>query len=258
MKRLILTLSILLFTASPVFADLTVFAASSLREALIEIGEIYKERAGQKVNLNFAGSQTLRTQIEFGAPADLYAAANPEIIKPLVNKNLVGPVHYFAGNNLVLLLSKRQSPIKQLNDLTRREVQIAIGNNYVPIGKYTRQLLAGMKQDPAFGEELIDRIWQNVRTEESNVKAIVTKALLDEVDAGIVYRTDLIADVRAKTSHLELPEAHNPFVRYPAAVVRSSRHPEAAQIFLDLMLAPDGQRILQSHGFLPTEPGGYE
>ncbi|NIQ94267.1 MAG: molybdate ABC transporter substrate-binding protein, partial [Desulfuromonadales bacterium] len=95
-----------------------IFAASSLRESFVEIGQLYEKQTGQTVRFNFAGSQTLRTQIEFGAPADLYAAANPEIIKPLVNKNLVGQVHFFAGNNLAVLLSKKKSPVKAVADLT--------------------------------------------------------------------------------------------------------------------------------------------
>ena len=259
MKRLLFITILLISSSLPVAAaDLTIFAASSLREAFIEIGRIYEQQSGQRVSFNFAGSQTLRTQIEFGAPADLYAAANPEIIKPLINKNLVGPVHYFAGNNLTLLLSKKQSPINKLSGLTADGMQIAIGSHYVPIGKYTRVLLAGMSSDPQFGEALINRIRENVRTEESSVKAIVTKVLLDEVDAGIVYRTDLTTDVRSKTSHLELPGRHNPFVRYPAAVVRNSRQQNAAQVFLELLLAPSGQEVLQRYGFLPVTAGGIK
>ncbi len=256
MKHLLTTI-LLLIIAKPVgAADLTIFAASSLRESFIEIGEQYRQQTGQNISFNFAGSQTLRTQIEFGAPADVYVAANPEIIKPLVNKNLVGQVHFFAGNNLVVLLSKKRSAIKELNDLTNEGVQIALGNNYVPIGKYTRQLLTGMKQDPAFGAKLIDGIWKNVRTEESSVKSIVTRLILDEVDAGIVYRTDLIADVRAKTSYIELPEQHNPFVRYPTAIVNESQQHGAAQAFIDLLLSPAGQNILHNYGFLPANAGG--
>ncbi|NIQ94266.1 MAG: extracellular solute-binding protein, partial [Desulfuromonadales bacterium] len=71
-----------------------------------------------------------------------------------------------------------------------------------------------------------------------------------------VYRTDLIANVRARTSHLELPEAHNPFVRYPTAIVNDSRQPDAARSFIDLLLSPAGQKVLRRYGFLPADAGG--
>lgn len=243
-------------TALPVAADnLLVFAASSLRDSFLEIGQLYEEQTGMKVSFNFGGSQALRTQIEFGAPADLYAAANLETITPLVNKGLVKDIHFFASNNLILLLSRPDSKIRQISDLAQRDVQIAIGSKSVPIGKYSRQLLTAMRNNTEYGQKMIDAIWRNVRTEESSVKAIVSKLLLDEVDAGIVYRTDLTTEVRAKTTHLELPAQHNPRVRYPAAVIGNCQQPESARAFLELLLAPAGQQILQQNGFLSAQAG---
>jgi len=256
LRQSVLVFMLVSLTALPVAADnLLVFAASSLRESFLEIGQLYEEQTGKKVSFNFGGSQALRTQIEFGAPADLYAAANPETITPLVNKGLVRDIHFFASNNLILLLSRPHSKIRQISDLARSDVQIAIGSKSVPIGKYSRQLLAAMRNDTDYGQKMIAAIWNNVRTEESSVKAIVSKLLLDEVDAGIVYRTDLIAEVRAKTTSLELPQQHNPSVRYPAAVVGDSQQPESAQAFLELLLAPAGQLILQQKGFQPVQFG---
>lgn len=256
LRQSTLIFMLICLSALPVAADnLLVFAASSLREAFLEIGQLYEEQTGKKVSFNFAGSQTLRTQIEFGAPADLYAAANPETITPLVNKGLVGDIHFFASNNLTLLLSRRHSKVQKIADLARSDVQIAIGSAAVPIGKYSRQLLAAMGNDTNYGQKMIDAIWNNVRTEESSVKAIVSKLLLDEVDAGIVYRTDLIAEVSAKTTNLELPPQYNPRVRYPLAIVKESQQPESAQTFLALVLAPAGQKILQQKGFQSAQTG---
>ncbi len=255
MKKLLLVILLLIASGTAASAELTVFAASSLREPFIAIGELFEKRHGEEVVFNFAGSQTLKTQIEFGAPADLYAAANPMIIRPLVEKGLVGDVRYFAGNRLVLLLAGNRPPLRQLSELTADNLQIALGNSAVPIGQYTLRLLENLAGDPAFGAELVAGIRRNVRTEESSVKAIVAKVLLGEVDAGFVYASDLVDGVRAKTAHLELPAAHNPFVRYPAAVVSGSQHATAAQRFLDLLLAPAGQQILHRHGFLPAGSG---
>ncbi len=165
-------------------------------------------------------------------------------------------MRFFAGNSLLVLLAKQQGPANRLADLEAPGLQLAIGNRHVPIGRYTRQLLTGLAGDPAYGDELVSGIRRNVRTEESSVKAIVTRVLLGEVDAGIVYRTDLTADLRAKTGHLELPAQHNPFVRYPTAIVRTSRQEQAAQAFIELLLSPTGQTVLQGHGFLPPTPGG--
>jgi len=232
--------------------DLLVFAASSLREPFLEIGQAYKNTTGQKVIFNFSGSQTLCTQIEFGAPADLYAAANPESIKSLLDKNLVETVHYFAGNRLIVLVAQNSGKIDNLENLRKPGFQLAIGNSHVPIGKYTQALLANIAADPQFGPEFVTDIKRNILTEESSVKSVVAKITLGEVDAGIVYQTDLTADVRKKSTSLKLPLQHNPFVLYPAAVVSSSDQTEAGRAFLGFLLSAPSQQTLNQHGFLPA------
>ena len=233
-------------------SELLVFAASSLREPFTEIGHAYQDKTGQKVIFNFSGSQVLRAQIEFGAPADLFAAANPEIIQSLIDKKLINPPHYFAGNRLVVLVGQNAKKIDSLKKLRQPGLLIAIGNNSAPIGQYTRALLANMADDPQFGPEFVADIKRNVRTEESSVKSIVAKVVLGEVDAGIAYQSDLTDNVRKKLTSLKLPQQHNPLVRYPAAIVSSTEQAEEGRTFLNFLLSPTSQRILSQHSFLPA------
>lgn len=235
--------------------ELVVYAASSLREAFREIGRGFREQTGQPVRFNFAGSQILCTQIDFGAPADVFAAADPRLITRLLEQGLVEPARDFAANRLVLLI-RPESGIRKLSDLARPGVhQLAIGNEAVPVGRYTRQLLEGLAQNMAFGPDLVAAIESRVATRENSVKAIVARVLLNEVDAGIVYRSDLTPAVRADASALELPTQHLPAIRYSIAVTTVSPQPQAANAFIDLLLSPAGQDILQRHGFLPITKG---
>lgn len=227
--------------------ELSVFAASSLTEALTEVARSYEQQYSEdRVLLNFAGSQTLAMQIEQGAPADLFISANRTVMNRLQNSTLVSDVLPLLGNRLALAVrTDLRPPLKSITDLTRPDLLLVIGNPQVPIGRYTRQLFTALATDAAYGPELVTRIKQNIVSEESRVKAIVAKLLLGEVDAGFVYLSDITSD---KLSAVPLPEKLNPQAIYPLAKVQGGIvEIDRFYSFLQTSAATD---IFRRHGFL--------
>ena len=110
-----------------------------------------------------------------------------------------------------------------------------------------------MDSDPAFGAGFSDSVLGNVVSEEPNVKAVVTKIQLGEADAGIVYATDVTADVAEDVTLIEIPDAFNVIAAYPIAITSEASNPDAAAAFIDFVLSPAGQAILRSYGFQPVE-----
>jgi molybdate transport system substrate-binding protein len=232
-------------------AEISVFAASSLTEVLNEIAQRYQEKyPADQIRLHFAGSQTLAAQIEQGAPADLFIAANTAAMDRLAGKNLVRDPRPLLQNRLVLAVQPELGEqLKSIRDLGRRGLLLVIGNHQVPVGKYTRQLLANLAADPAYGTELVQDIEQNIVSEENMVKAIVAKLLLGEVDAGIVYQSDLAADAARKLAAIPLPKQHNPLATYPLAAITDSR--VDGTTLIAFLFSLEAQQIFARQGFLP-------
>lgn len=252
----LLFISILLLPA-PALATtdqpLVIFAAASLRQPFEALADLYQQRYQQpRPTLHFAGSQILRTQLQQGAAADIFASANQQVIAILENEQLIGSPQLFAANRLVLVVDKQQQRLKKLADLALPGVLLVVGNQHVPVGRYTRQLWSNLAGDPDYGAELMTNIQRNIISEETSVKAIVTKLQLGEVDAGIVYRSELSAALLAQTVVIELPQQHNPIARYPIAMTRQSKQPDNALSFINLVLTDEGQQLLGNSRFLPV------
>jgi molybdate transport system substrate-binding protein len=218
--------------------EIKVFAAASLTAAFSQLGEQYTAaNGGTKVTFNFAGSQVLATQIRQGAPADVFASADvPNMDKA---KDLVDPPQNFASNLLRIVVEKgNPRGVKGLGDLARKDLKVVLAAPEVPAGRYAEQILdkAGVTVQPV--------------SQEDNVKAVVTKVSLGEADAGIVYATDVTAG-GDKIEGVDIPKDQNVTATYPIATVKASKHQQQAQAFVDLVRSPDGQRVLESFGFLP-------
>lgn len=248
LRTLLPALLILLSGSLPAkAAEVSVFAASSLTEALTEVVRNYEQQHPEdRVLLTFAGSQTLAMQIEQGAPADLFISANRTVMNRLQNSALVSDVQPLVGNRLALAVrADLRPPLKSIADLTRPDLFLVIGNPQVPIGRYTRQLFTRLANDAAYGPELVTRIKQNIVSEESRVKAIVAKLLLGEADAGFIYLSDITSD---KLSAVLLPGKLNPQAIYPLAKVRDGIvEIDRFYSFLQNSVAAD---IFRYHGFL--------
>jgi molybdate transport system substrate-binding protein len=268
LRRLIPVFSVfaaLLVLAAPALArpapqqtpNLTIYAAASLTDAFKEIGALYTQRTGWNVDFNFGASSTLRTQIEQGGVADVFASADTTQMNMLVQGGLnEGDPRVFAFNRLVLVMPKNNpAGITQLQDLAKPGVKYITANPDVPIAKYAGQALDKMSADPAFGSDVRTRVEANLVSREENVRAVLSKLSLGEADAGIVYVTD--AQTTPDTvSTLDIPDQFNVIATYPQVLVHDGEHKDQGVLFMDLVLSSDGQTILAKRGFIPP-PTGY-
>jgi len=231
---------------------ITVFAAASLTDAFGEVAEAFQADSGVRVSFSFAGSPTLRTQLEQGARADLLATADEPNIQSALEAGVVrdrGAV--FARNRLAIIVpGDNPGRIATPADLARDGLKLVLAQENVPAGDYARESLGKMAADPAFGEGFDDRVLANVVSEEANVKAIVTKVQLGEADAGIVYATDVTPGISGDVTAVEIPDAYNIVAMCPIAVTADAANLEGAETFVEFLLSSEGQAILERHGFL--------
>src|SRR5256714_3793485 len=237
-------------TAAPV--ELVVAAAASLRDALTQAADRYEHAyPGVRIRLDFDASSALRTQIEQGAPIDVFLSADTSNPQQLVDHRLAAaPVTTIAHNRLVIVVP-RASPIvvKTPLDLARKGVKLVAAAADVPISNYTAQLVAQLARQPGYPANYADRVAANVVSREDNVRAIVAKVALGEGDAGVVYATDAAG---ASVGTVEIPAAANVTATYGGATVAASAHPAEAATFLRWLAGPAGQAVLASFGFLPA------
>jgi molybdate transport system substrate-binding protein len=237
---------------SPVgVTTLTVFAASSLTDAFTEIGTTYEEaHPGVDVTFSLGGSQTLRTQIEAGAPADVFAAANSHEMEALVASGMVraDAARSLLSNSLVVILpAANPAGLKGLPDLAAPGLKLVLAAEEVPLGQYARQSLE--KMNTLFGADFSGRVLGNVVSNEDNARQVVAKVQLGEADAGIVYRSDTVAATELKT--IEIPTDLNVIAAYVMAPLAGSAHAAEAAAFLEYVLSAQGQATLGKWGFAP-------
>ena len=244
-------LACLLFVAPTAAAqELIVFAASSLAEPFEEIAADFQaEHPGVDVLLAFEGSSTLALQILQGAPADVFASANPRQMQRVVEAGLaVGEPRDFAGNRLVVIAAE-ESDVASVHDLAAEGTLVVLGAPDVPVGAYARQALTLLEAEHGAG--FAARVMANVVSEESNVRQAAAKVELGEADAAIVYGTD------AATLHgvrvLDIPDTSNVPVSYPIVALERSDHPELARAFVAHVRSAAGWAALAAHGFQPAE-----
>ncbi len=236
-------------TPAPEPVTLNVFAAASLTDAFTEIGNNFQTaNPNVTVIFNFGGSQTLRTQIEEGAPADVFASANAKEMDALVAGSFVmaEASQVFLSNRLVVILPvDNPAGIDSLEDLAASRIKIVLAAEEVPVGRYSREALD--KMNGTFGSDFKDKVLANVVSNEDNVKQVVAKIQLGEADAGIVYTSDAVAAPELKT--IEIPNEMNIIAKYPIAPLVESANAELAQAFIAYVLSDEGQAILQKWGF---------
>ena len=228
-----------------------IFAASSLTEALQEAGKAFEERHPDvRVQFNFAGTSILRLQLELGAEADVFASADVQQMElAQAAGRLQGSPTFFATNRLVVATRKNGAPFSRLPELAQPGLKLVLAPPQVPVGSYARQALQRMAQDSAFGPDFPQRVLANVVSQEPNVRQVLSKVVLGEADAAIVYETDITPQVQGHVRTVPIPPEYNIVAHYPIAVVHGARIPETAQAFIDFLRSPEGQSILQQHGF---------
>lgn len=255
---LILTLACSTSAASDTHqAELVVFAASSLTDAFRDVAaEFEAENPDVRVVVNYDGSQRLRTQLEHGAKADLFASADWQQMDVLLGAGLVNnQAVNFTANHLVVVVYPAFKQNPTLADLAAPGTKVLIAQATVPVGVYSRTLLANLQADSAFSPDYADQVLANVVSEETSVRSVAQKVALGEADAGIVYQTDAMSpNISQDVRVLTIPEPLNVIAAYPIAILQDSTQHDLAQKFIDYLLSDNGQQVLQKHGFGKNEP----
>jgi molybdate transport system substrate-binding protein len=226
-------------------SDLTVFAAASLTDSLKEIGADYEKETGQHVSFNFEGSSVLARQIQEGAPADIFFSADETQMDRLAKGGLIDPAtrQDRLGNTLVVVVpADSDLQIHSANDLTGIK-QLALADpKAVPAGVYAKAWLQKLN--------LWDAIEPKVVPTE-NVRAALAAVASGNVDAGIVYKTDVAISKHVKVVY-EITDG--PDIRYPMAMVKASTQPDAAKKFLQYLDSDEAAQVFKKFGFAVRDP----
>ncbi|MDP8908946.1 MAG: molybdate ABC transporter substrate-binding protein, partial [Chloroflexota bacterium] len=209
--------------AFPASGELTVFAAASLTDAFSQIADdIQAEHPEVSIAFNFAGSQALATQITEGAPADVFASANAAQVQVVADAGLiVGEPRIFVQNRLAVAVpAGNPAGIATPADLAGDDLRLVLATADVPVGRYSREAICAMGADPnTYGAGFVDAVAANIVSAEEDVRAVMTKVQLGEADAGIVYVSDVTADVAGAVEIIEIPDAVNIIASYPIASI---------------------------------------
>ena len=218
--------------------NITVFAAASLMESFTELGKQFESaNPGTKVTFSFAASSALAEQINSGAPADVFASASPKNMNQVVDAGDASDSKVFA-QNVMEIATPPSNPgnVASVNDLAKSSVKTALCQPQVPCGSVAQQVFTNAK------------ITVKPVTLEPDVKSVLTKVQLGEVDAGMVYVTDVKA-AGAKVNGVEIADDVNASTDYPIAALTKSGNAAAASAFVELVLSPAGQGVLTAAGF---------
>jgi len=208
------------------------------------------------VAFNFDGSQALRTQLENGAYADLFASANMKQMNAVRESGLVNnsSVAIFTRNKLSLIVPKdNPANIRNLTDLARPGVKIVMGTKDVPVGDYALQIIAKLGNDSAYGPDYETEVMANVISQETSVSYVVTKVALGEADAGFAYVSDVTQDMISKIDKIVIPDEYNIIAEYPMGMLMESKYPGESLVFMDLVMSDEGRAVLEKYGFDPVE-----
>lgn len=231
--------------------ELTIFGAASLTAALADVETAYEAAVpGADLLIATDSSAALRTQIEVGAPADVFLSADTSNPDMLVDGGLaLGDPVPFAGNTLALIVPlDNPAGIQTPADIANQGVKIVAGGDEVPITAYANQVVTNLASVRYYPPDFAARYASNIVSREDNVRGIVTKIEQGVGDAGFVYQTDALTSELAAS--FQIPSEANVHAVYAGVVVAETDNPEQAQAFLDWLVGPDGQAILAESGFV--------
>jgi len=226
-------------TTDRLTGDLTVFAAASLTEAFSDAAtKLHTAHSGLAITFSFAGSQTLVTEVQNGAPADVIATADTATMQKLVGDGLVSAPTTFARNKLEIVVAPgNPKHVAGLTDFARRDLKVILEDPSVPAGKYGREALQA----------------QGVTAHPVSLPLDVKSALLaveqGNADVGIVYSTDVSSE-GSTVSGVTIPDSQNVIATYRIAVVKGTKNPAAANAFVNEVVGGIGQQALLARGFL--------
>ena len=244
--RVILVLAALFAASHTLAAELTVYAAASLADALKTLAPAYTAATGDTLRFNFGASGTLARQIKEGAPADVIISADELRLDQLAQGGLLlsGSRRTLLANTLVLVVAADNTTITTISDLAQPGVRhVAFGAPAtVPAGTYAKDYLRKLK------------LWEPLQSKAvflDNVRAVLATVEAGNAEAGIVYKTDALSSKKVKIA-VAVPQAEGPAITYPAAVVKISKAPDAAKKYVAWLADPEAQAVFANHGFLPA------
>ena len=228
---------------------LTVYAASSLTDTFGELQTNFEEEhPGTEVKLNFAGSSTLLTQLEQGAPADVFASADEARMDAAVSDGLAQSPQTFARNRLTIIApAGNPAGIESYRDLAKPGITLVLAQDEVPVAQYAKESLT--KANAVYGSDFSERVLSNVASREADVKAAANRVAVGDADATVVYTSDATPSLRERVEVIGIPEELNVVASYPIALLEGAQSPELAQRWVDLALSDEGQQVLESYGF---------
>jgi len=225
-------------------ATVTVFAAVSLTDSLKQIAADYEKTSGDKIVFNFAASGTLARQIEAGAPADIFFAADESKTDALEKKGLLasGTRKSLLGNMLVIVTTPDAVAVHVPADLTNAAIQhIALGDvKIVPAGTYAKVYLEKIGVWPAVESKVVPCV---------SVRAVLAAVESGNVDAGFVYKTDAAISKKVKVA-FEVPAADAPNISYPLALLKDAPQPDAAKNFMAFLDSETATAVFKQFGFI--------
>ncbi len=229
-------------------ADLNIFAAASLSDALTEISKTYEAKSGDKLHFNFGASSTLARQIKEGAPADVFFSADEAKMDDLEKNSLIAPEtrHTLLSNTLVIVVhAENGATISAPADLVRPDIRrIALAEpQTVPAGIYAREYLQRIGLWSKVSEKIVPT---------ENVRACLAAVEAGNADAGIVYKTDALISKKVRIACV-IPTAEGPKIAYPAAVIKETKNPGAARRFAAFLGTPEARDVFTKYGFLAVE-----
>ncbi|HLX34376.1 MAG TPA: molybdate ABC transporter substrate-binding protein [Candidatus Limnocylindrales bacterium] len=232
---------------------LTVYGASSLKAALAAVASAYATVAPiVTLTVSTGASSALETQIEQGAPADVFLSADVTNPRKLVTDGFAsGTPTPFAGNQLTIIVpSTNPGNVTSARDLARPGLKVIAAGATVPITTYANQLVANLAAEAGYPSSFSTAYAANIESRQDSVAAVVTQIELGQGDAAIVYVTDAKASTGVAT--IDVPADANVPATYAGVVVRASTQPVAAAAFLTWLAGPGGQAVLATFGFLPV------
>jgi len=235
---------------------LVVFAAASLTDAFEAIGtEFEAAYPDTTVVFNFAGSATLAAQLAQGAPADVFASANPQqMAVAQAAGRISGDPQIFAYNELTVVLpADNPAQIQTLADLANPGIGLILAAPGVPVRDYTNLALMQLSQTSNLPDTFAEQVLSNRVSEEANVRQVVAKVVLGEADAGIVYASDITPDIQDRVLTLTIPPEANIRAEYPIAMTDDTPEPERAAAFISFVLSQQSQSILTQWGLRSVE-----
>jgi molybdate transport system substrate-binding protein len=235
--------------------ELVIFAAASLTDAFTAIQKDFnEEHPKSKLKMNFAGSQSLRTQIENGAQPQVFASANDQHMDVLREAKLVDEPMIFAHNVLVIVVpAGNPAGITSLADLPKANRVVLAGLN-VPAGAYAAEMLTKASRAAEYGADFAERVEKKVVSRETHVRQTLQKVVLGEADAAIVYATDAMS-AGDKIQTIEIPKEHNVTVAYPITTLIGVPNPQRGKRFIDFVRSDAVRARLKEFGFRPVEAG---